>query len=368
MSKVLITGGAGFIGSHTADYFIKRGLEVNVIDNLSENVHINKKKPNYLNKKVKYFFGDMRDSDLLKKALNGVSYVVNDYSLVGTGISMHDFNNFLNNNIIGTSNLWHVIISNKLKIKRFIQASSVSVYGEGKYKCNNHGIFYPSSRLLYKKKGWDVFCEKCKKFAKVQATDEKSEKESNSIYSLTKQHQEEISMMLGKNYGIETIVCRYFNCYGSRLSFNNPYTGVTSIFINSILQNVRPIVYEDGNQIRDYIHVSDLVRAKYLLTTKKKLKNNVFNLGTGIPLKLIEILEIINKINKSAVKPKITNEFRKGDIRSCFANIKNLENLNFVCKKNIYDGLEEMIKNSEISKINNKKTYSFMKSKGLIIS
>ena len=369
MSKILITGGAGFIGSHTADYFIDKGFEVNVIDNLSESVHLKNKKPSYLNKKVKYFFGDLRDENIIQKAIKDVSYIINDYSLVGTGISMYDFNNFFYNNIVGTTNLWNVIIKNKIKIKRFIQASSVSVYGEGKYVCKKHGIYYPNSRIIKKnKKNWQISCPRCKNIMTSKPTHEKSPKNSNSIYSLTKQHQEEISLMIGANYGIETIICRYFNCYGSRLSFNNPYTGVTSIFLNSLLQNKKPIIFEDGNQVRDYIHISDLVRSKYLLLTKSKLKHNIFNIGSGKPINLLKIVKILNKINNSSIEPMITNEFRKGDIRNCYANINRIKDLNFEVKKDLFDGLEEMYFNSKKSKLDLLNSYNYLKNNGLIVT
>ena len=369
MSKILITGGAGFIGSHTADYFINKGFEVNVIDNLSESIHLQNKKPSYLNKKVKYFFGDLRDKNIIQKAIKDVSYIINDYSLVGTGISMYDFNNFFYNNIVGTTNLWNVIIKNKIKIKRFIQASSVSIYGEGKYFCKKHGIYYPNSNIIKRnKKNWHICCPRCNQIMIPKPTDEKSPKNSNSIYSLTKQHQEEISLMIGANYGIETIICRYFNCYGSRLSLNNPYTGVTSIFLNSILQNKKPILFEDGNQIRDYIHVSDLVRSKFLLLTKSKLKHNIYNIASGKPTSLLKIVKILNQINKSSIEPIITNEFRKGDIRNCYANINRLKDLNFKAKVNLVNGLEEMYANSEKSNLDIDDSYNNLKNKGLILS
>ena len=182
MSKILITGGAGFIGSHTVDFFIKKGYEVSVIDSLNKHTHKKKVKPNYLNKKAKYFFGDCRKDTILDKALEGADYIIHDCSLVGTGQSMSDFNEFISNNIISTSNLWKKIINNKIKIKRFIQASSVSVYGEGAYKCKKHGIFFPNSRDKYlKNKIWKIKCDKCGTFCNPIPTKENSPLNSKSI-------------------------------------------------------------------------------------------------------------------------------------------------------------------------------------------
>ena len=153
----MITGGAGFIGSHTVDFLIKKGFEVNVIDNLNKYVHINKKKPDYLNPKAKYFFKDLRDDYYLKKALKDVEYVIHDASMVGTGQSMFNFDDFINSNISGISSLWHVIITNQIKLKKFILASSVSVYGEGAYQCEKHGVFYPKNRKFSKTKNtWEI--------------------------------------------------------------------------------------------------------------------------------------------------------------------------------------------------------------------
>ena len=290
--------------------------------------------------------------------------------MVGTGQSMFNFDDFINSNISGISSLWHVIITNKIKLKKFILASSVSVYGEGAYQCEKHGVFYPKNRKFSKTKNtWDIFCPQCNKISFPIATSENSNMDSRSVYSLTKQHQEEISLMLGKTYGIETIICRYFNCYGSRLSLNNPYTGVSSIFINNIMNNFNPVIFEDGNQLRDYIHVSDLVNAKYLLLKNKNLKFNTYNIGTGKPISLLNLIEKINYLNKSSVKPNITNEYRVGDIRSSYANIKRLKGIKFKQKISIEKGLEEMIdyarNNKMIKQIN---SYDELKRKGLIVS
>ncbi len=366
---MLITGGAGFIGSHTVDYFIKKGFEVSVIDNLNKYSHKNNIKPKYLNHKAKYFFGDCRNSTILNKALEGVSYVIHDCSLVGTGHSMQNFDEYISNNVEGTSNLWKNIINKRIKIKKFIQASSVSVYGEGAYKCNKHGIFYPIDRGFgIKNKIWKIRCPKCKTFCDPFPTSEKSPLYSKSIYSLTKQHQEQISKMIGETYGYDVAICRYFNCYGSRLSLSNPYTGVTSIFINNIINNNKPTLFEDGEQLRDYIHVSDVVRAKYHLLLKTNLRSDVFNLGTGKSTSLNKLIKLINKINKSDINPYITNEFRVGDIRSSFADIKLLKNSGFKNFIKLNKGLEEMIDYAKfLNPKSQKNIYFDMKKKGLII-
>ena len=370
MSKVLITGGAGFIGSHTVDYFIQKGWNVNVIDSLHEYSHKDKIKPKYLNKKAKYFFGDCRDDKVIRKALDGVTHIIHDCSLVGTGHSMSNFNSYINNNIVSTSNLWKNIIEKKLKIKRFIQASSVSVYGEGAYKCPNHGVFFPESReQKFKKNIWNVRCNKCKSISIPIPTKENAPLNSKSIYSLSKQHQEDISTMIGKTFGVDVVICRYFNCYGSRLSLSNPYTGVSSIFINNILNNKNPFLFEDGEQLRDYIHVNDLVRAKYHLLTKKKVNQSIYNLGTGKSTSLKKLIKIINEINSSNIDPYISNEFRVGDIRSSFADIKAISNLGFKSKINLKDGLNEMVDYAKtINPKSQKNIYFDMKKKGLIIS
>ena len=342
--NVLITGGAGFIGSHTVDLLVKEGYKVVVLDNFEPQVH--KSKPDYLNPKAKYIQGDLTQKNW-NKTLKDINAIIHLAALVGVAQSMYQPIKYLIANTIGTANLYEVLLKNKKirkKIKKIIVASSKSIYGEGSYKCKTHGIVYPSLRPKeqLENKDWEVHCPFCKKYVKPIAISEEKPVQNLSTYALSKYDSEKLAINFGFALNIPTIVFRYFNVYGPRQSLNNPYTGVAAIFSSRIKNNNPPIIFEDGSQLRDFIYVEDVAKAN--LFALEGDKNGVYNIGTGKPVSILEIAKTLIKIFDSNVKPKITQEFRIGDNRHDFADISKIKrDFNFNPKWGLKKGLEKLV-------------------------
>ncbi|HPP67238.1 MAG TPA: SDR family NAD(P)-dependent oxidoreductase, partial [bacterium] len=270
MKKVLVTGGAGFIGSHLCDALIEKGYKVIVFDNLDQQVHPEGKIPEYLNKNVDFIKADVRDYTKLKEAVSKSDYIFHFASAVGVGQSQYQIVRYVDANICGTANLLDILVNTRHHIKKLVVAASMSSYGEGKARCKKCGIFKPELRDLSegkkvkKKEYWEIKCPLCGRIAESIPTDEDSRLDSNSIYAITKKEQEEMCLLVGKIYGIPVVSMRFFNVYGPRQSLSNPYTGVAAIFISRIKNNRPPVIFEDGLQTRDFIWISDVVRANIL--------------------------------------------------------------------------------------------------------
>ncbi|MBD3229421.1 MAG: SDR family NAD(P)-dependent oxidoreductase [Candidatus Lokiarchaeota archaeon] len=349
LEKILVTGGCGFIGSHLVDRLIEDEYFVRVLDNLNPQVHgKNQNKPEYINSKAEYIFGDIREPELVKTAIKDIDIVFNLAAAVGVGQSMYQIKKYIDVNTHGTSNLLDVIINNENSIKKIIVASSMSIYGEGSYYCENENKeVFPPLRLIedLKKHQWEVRCPDCNQVLKPIPTPEDKPLYSNSIYAQTKRHQEEITLLIGETYGIPSVALRFFNVYGSRQALSNPYTGVCAIFSSRILNNNNPIIFEDGKQTRDFIHISDIVDALKLSMKKSNANYNYYNVGTGNPISILEIAKLlINKMHKD-LKPRINNQFRKGDIRHCYADISKIKKgIDFQPKFQFENGVDTMIK------------------------
>ncbi len=347
--KILVTGGAGFIGSHIVDSLIEKGYDVKIYDNLAEQVHgAGKKKPPYLNKNAKFIFGDILDYDSLKKALKDVDVVFHEAAVVGVGQSMYKIREYVETNTMGAANILHFIANEKHHIRKMIVASSMSVYGEGKYKCSKCGIIFPKLRPIsqLKKKYWEMKCEICGEDAVPVPADEDKPLYPTSIYAINKRDHEEMFISTGFAYQIPTIALRYFNVYGQRQALSNPYTGVGAIFSSRLLNNNPPVIFEDGKQGRDFTHVSDIVQANILaLEAGKKADYQVFNVGTG---KLTSILKMAESLKKELGKPEIKidfpQKFRAGDIRHCYADISKIKRiLKYKPKVMFKDGVKELV-------------------------
>jgi dTDP-L-rhamnose 4-epimerase len=345
--KILVTGGAGFIGSYLVDKLIELGYEVMVFDNLEPQVHGDGQKiPKYLNKKCEFIKGDIRNRDELKKALKGREIVFHQAAAVGVGQSMYEINKYTEVNILGTSNLLDILANENHRVEKLIIASSMSVYGEGKYSCVNCGIVYPKLRSLsqLKKGEWEMRCPMCNQEVQSLPTDEEKPLYPTSVYSISKRDQEEMSLTIGRAYRIPTVALRYFNVYGPRQALSNPYTGVAAIFSSRILNNHPPCIFEDGGQSRDFIHVSDIVRANLLAMEKRKADYEVFNVGTGQPLTVLNIAEALIKSFSSSVDMNIVRKYREGDIRHCYADISKIrDQLGFQPKVKFEKGISEFI-------------------------
>ena len=346
--NVLVTGGAGFIGSHIVDGLVKRGHNVRVFDNLEPQVHgENAGIPGYLNKNIEFIKGDVRDRDALKSAIDGMDVIYHEAAAVGVGQSMYMIRHYMDVNTMGGATLLDILANDKHKVKKLVVASSMSIYGEGKYNCKKCGIVYPRLRPdeQLAKSDWEVRCPFCNEYVEKMPTDESKPLMPTSIYAIGKRDHEEMFIAFGVAYGISTTAFRYFNVYGTRQALSNPYTGVAAIFSSRILNNNAPVVYEDGLQSRDFIHVSDIVEANMLAMEKKEADMEVFNCGSGVPQTIKGVAELlIDKLGKKdKIKTEVVNKFRKGDIRYCYADISKIrKKLSWEPKVKFEDGVMEL--------------------------
>lgn len=348
IEKVLVTGGAGFVGSHTADLLMERGYQVTILDNLEPQVHGQERKPpDYINKNATLIHGNVLDRELLTKTIREVDAIVHLAAMVGVGQSMYQIERYVDANTRGTSNILDVLVNTENNIKKLVVASSMSIYGEGKYHCEKCASnVYPRLRneAQLEKKQWDHFCPTCGYPLTSLPTDEEKLLLSTSIYAMTKRHQEEMCLLIGKTYGIPAVALRYFNIYGSRQALSNPYTGCAAIFTSRILNNKPPYIFEDGNQTRDFIHVKDVAQANLSALEQNNADYQAINIGTGKPLSIKNLAETLTKLyNKPNLQPYISNEYRKGDIRHCYADTAKAQKLlNFKPSVNLQGGLKEL--------------------------
>lgn len=342
--KILVTGGMGFVGSHLVDALIRDGHSVVVFDNLDEQVHQGKK-PSYLNKDAKYIIGDVRDRKALGKALVGCDVIFHEAASVGVGQSMYKIAHYIDNNDLGTANLLDILVNEKNKIKKLIVASSMSIYGEGEYNCKKCGDIVPKlrSEKQLKDGDWEICCPICNQITNPMATKESKMLQSTSVYAFSKRHQEELCLLVGRTYNIPTVALRYFNIYGPRQALSNPYTGVCAIFSSRIKNNHAPIIYEDGLQTRDFIHVSDIVAANIIAMKDSRADYRALNVGSGIPTSILEIAKTLARLYKKDIKPEVANKYRKGDIRHCFADISSIREFGFNPHVNFVEGMSDLV-------------------------
>lgn len=343
--KILVTGGAGFIGSFIVDELVKRKHSVVIFDNLEHQVHLGKA-PDYLNKGAEFIKGDAANRDALRNAVKNVDVVIHDAAAVGVGQSMYQIQKYVNSNVLGTAVLLDILANEEHDVKKLIVAGSMSSYGEGSYECEKCGIVEPGIRTEQQmmRKDWEVHCPKCNSLLKPIPTKETKKLDVNSVYSLTKKNQEEMCMIVGKAYGIPTVSLRYFNVYGPRQSLSNPYTGVAAIFMSRIKNDNPPIVYEDGEQTRDFVSVHDIADANILAMEKSAADYEIFNVGSGSPITIKNVGMVLAKLYGKDIKPSITHKFRKGDVRHCFADISKIKGrLGFSPKVSFEKGMKELI-------------------------
>jgi dTDP-L-rhamnose 4-epimerase len=347
--KVLVTGGAGFIGSHIVDGLLERGKDVRVFDCLDPQVHGKAQEiPEYLSKDVEFIRGDILDKEALRKAMNGVSVVYHEAAAVGVGQSMYEIQHYTHVNSTGCAILLDLVANNfRDKIRKMIVASSMSIYGEGKYKAPDGTIVFSKFRVTsdLEKGEWEPKCPKSGEPLTSVPNDEEKPLNPTSIYAITKRDHEEMFISIGAAYHIPAVALRYFNAYGPRQALSNPYTGVAAIFSSRVLNGNAPVVYEDGGQSRDFIHVSDIVQANMLALEKEEANGQVFNVGSGEPQSIRGVGEIlINHISPgSDLKPIVENKFREGDIRHCYADITKIKTLlGFEPKVMFEKGVEDL--------------------------
>ena len=342
--KVLITGGAGFIGSHLADELIETGYKVRALDNLSEQVHgKNAKRPDYLHPEVELQIGDVRDRASVEKALDGIDAVFHLAAMVGVGQSMYQIKDYTEVNNVGTAVLIEALMEKP--VDKLVTASSMSIYGEGLYKDSREQDRMECDRKLsdLKKGKWELYDEDENQLTPVP-TPETKQPNLSSVYALSKYDQERLSLMTGKAYNFQATALRFFNVYGTRQALSNPYTGVLAIFASRLLNENPPMIFEDGNQKRDFIHVKDVARACRLAMETPEADGEVFNIGSGNIYTIQFIAEKLAEVmGKPGIKAEITGKYRVGDIRHCFADTTKAKNLlGFEPKVKFEEGLYEL--------------------------
>jgi dTDP-L-rhamnose 4-epimerase len=319
---VLITGGAGFIGSHLADELLRSGYRVRALDMLAPQVHAaESERPGYLNSEVELMVGDVRDAQTVRRALRGVDVVYHFAATVGVGQSMYEVARYTSVNNLGTAVLLEALIERP--VERLIVASSMSIYGEGLYLTPDGSPAIAAERSLdqLKVKDWEVRDAHGTPLRPVP-TPENKKPSLASVYALSKYDQERMCLMIGRAYNIPAVALRFFNVYGTRQALSNPYTGVLAIFASRLLNNRPPLVFEDGDQRRDFVSVLDVARACRLALEAEAVAYGVFNIGSGQAYTIREIARrMARALGKENVQPEITGNYRMGDIRHCFADI-----------------------------------------------
>jgi len=342
--RVLVTGGAGFIGSHVTDELLRRGYTVRIMDDLEPQVH-DAGMPNYINKRAEFMRGDVTRPEDWKKALTGADAVLHLAAATGIGQSMYKPARFHMVNTVGTALMYESIINNKFPIKKIVMASSKTIYGEGSYRCDEHGEVWPAQRPSEQMQAhdWELHCPKCGKHVKPIPIGEHKPPQNLSSYALSKYDQERLAVNFGNALGIPTVVLRCFNVYGPRQSMNNPYTGITAIISSRIKNGNRPVIYEDGLQTKDFIYVSDVVEA-YMLSLEKADGVKVYNVGFGTPTTILEVAKVLLELYDSDLEPQMTGEFRVGDNRHDFADMSLIhKELGFKPKISFSDGMKKLV-------------------------
>ncbi len=348
--NLLITGGAGFIGSRLANFLIDRGHKVRVLDNLSPQIHgaIPESSPLFLSlhHDVEFIRGSVTNRDDLIKALLGVDTVVHLAAETGTGQSMYAIQHYSDVNVGGTALLLDLIANEPFPIKKIVVASSRAVYGEGKYRCNQHGFVFPSARSSsdMEQGDFDVHCPLCGLPAVLVATDEETPVRPSSVYGVTKLTQEQMVLTVGKALGISAIAFRYQNVYGPGQSLSNPYTGILSIFSTRIRNHSAINIFEDGKESRDFVYIDDIVSITARAVEYDKSLVDVFNVGSGVATDVLTIANTLQELLDVTVPTAISGQFRVGDIRHNYADLNKLNKV-FGCESivSIEQGLANFV-------------------------
>ncbi|MBQ4794608.1 NAD-dependent epimerase/dehydratase family protein [Pectobacterium brasiliense] len=373
--RILITGGAGFIGSNLALKLLEKGYDVSVLDNLSPQIHgaepTNSPLFRSIKDRVKFIYGTVLSKDDWAAALNDVDAVIHLAAETGTGQSMYEIERYTDVNIKGTSIFLDILANEKHNIKKIIIASSRSIYGEGRYFSQEYGDVYPTERKDedMEKGDFEVKCPISGKEVKLLPTHENSLIHPSSIYGITKQVQEQMFLVIGKSLGIPAVAFRYQNVYGAGQSLSNPYTGILSIFSTRI-KNGNPIkIFEDGLESRDFVYVDDVVEATILGLEKEQANYEVFNVGYGEPVSVLKVANTLKKAYGTSTDISISNNYRLGDIRHNYADLTKIKSLlGFEPKISFEEGISlftAWVNNQEIQTDDYEKSLIEMKEKGL---
>lgn len=336
--RILVTGGAGFIGSHTVDRLLQKGYEVRIIDNLQKPVHL-KGKPDYIPEKAEFILGDVRDKVTLEKALQGIDAI---YHLAAYQDYLPDFSTYFHVNSVSTALIYEIIVENNLPVKKVIVASSQAVLGEGLYMCEDHGELIPDIRLEVQlsKSDWEHHCPSCGKYIRFLPTPEAKINPQNQ-YAMSKHSQEMIAINLGKRYGIPSVAMRYSIVQGPRQSFYNAYSGAMRIFNLHLYFDRQPTIYEDGMQIRDYVNYQDVVEANIKVLEDDRANYQSFNVGGGKAHTVLDFYGKVQEVTGKKIDPIIAKYYRYGDTRHIFSDIRKLRSLGWEPEVPIEDSISE---------------------------
>ncbi|MGI6209699.1 MAG: NAD-dependent epimerase/dehydratase family protein [Anaerolineae bacterium] len=346
--RVLITGGAGFIGSHTTDALLEAGYAVRILDSLDPQVHGPEgRRPEYLSPEAELVVGDVRDADTLARALEGVDFVYHMAALTGVTQSMHDVRRYLDVGVTGTATLWDVLVNRKNRVRKVVLSSSRAVYGEGAYRCDHcEGLVYPKPRgeAQLQQRDWDCHCPTCGGVVTPAPTPEDKPLDPLSVYAHSKRFQEDICDAMSLAYDLPVVTLRYFNVYGPRQALRNPYTGIAPVFASRVRNGLPIDVYEDGLPVRDFVHVRDVVQANLLALDYPGEGMSVFNVGTGEQLTVLDMAKAICQEMGHEPRLEFNGRYRVGDIRSCYADLtRSRKELGFEPTIPFRDGVAELV-------------------------
>ena len=350
--RVLVTGGAGFIGSHVVDLLVERGQEVVVLDNLDAQVHgegasmPRHPERHLLSGAIEFHRADVRDPAAVARALAGADAVVHLAAAVGVGQSMYQPHYYTSANVDGQGVLMEAMAREPARYRRFVVASSMSIYGEGAYRCAEHGMLAPGPRAEARLAAgeWELACPECGAALTPALTAEDKPLQYTSVYAVTKKTQEELALCFGRAYRIPTLALRFFNVYGSRQALSNPYTGVAAIFMGRLRSGRAPLIFEDGRQSRDFIHVSDVAEAVVRSLDAGEVETGAYNVCTGRPLEVRQVAEVLAERLGVEIAPEIVGRYRTGDIRHCVGDPSRARAaLGFEARTRFEEGLDELI-------------------------
>lgn len=346
MRHILVTGGAGYIGSHLVDALVGREYRVTVLDNLEPQVHRSGTWPSYANPRAAYVRGDVRDRAAFEPLVLAADAVVHFGAAVSVGQSMYQIDRYVDVNTRGTALLLDILVNAKHHVQKVLVASSIGVYGEGAYQCAAHGVVAPTIRpeSQLAARDWEQRCPVCHEHVVSIPTPEDKPLYRDNIYSMTKYHQEEMVLLIGKTYGIPAVAPRFFNVYGPRQSLSNPYAGVAAIWLSRLLNGKPPVVFEDGGQLRDFVSIHDVVDCLVLMLEHDGADFLPVNIGSGETVTILEIARLLQRLLGVDIDPQITQTGRRFDIRHNTAEISRARTtLGFRPRLSLEQGFAELI-------------------------